>query len=173
MKLVAITLALASAVVAQVSTYPGLLSISLGNVLEHESHNHGFYSCYFLPWLLVANIVFTNRTSARFLIVLLDAKCICASDSFISGIACCLAGVCNADEQNQAVDFARSFCSTQGVTDLPQSVTCTQTPLSNSTTTPTATSTPSAAATPNAGSPVGSGSSAGVYGGLLAVLAML
>ncbi|TGJ88228.1 hypothetical protein E0Z10_g547 [Xylaria hypoxylon] len=103
----------------------------------------------------------------------LDAKCVCASDSFISGIACCLAGVCNADEQKQAVDFARSFCSTQGVTDLPQSVTCAQTPLSNSTTTPTATGAPSVTATPNAGSPAGSGFSAGVYGSLLALLAML
>ncbi|KAI0542872.1 hypothetical protein GGR58DRAFT_496336 [Xylaria digitata] len=147
MKLVTITLALASAVVAQ--DLDALPDCAKNCVTEFTTGNQ-IGDC------------------AR-----LDAKCICASDSFISGIACCLASVCNADEQNQAVDFARSFCSTQGVTDLPQSVTCTQTPLLNSTTTPTTTSTPSATATPNAGSPVGSGFSAGVYGGLVAVLAML
>ncbi|KAI1436609.1 hypothetical protein GGR50DRAFT_197611 [Xylaria sp. CBS 124048] len=54
----------------------------------------------------------------------LDAKCICASSTFISGIACCLAGVCDASDQQQATNFALSFCSTQGVTDLPHSVTC-------------------------------------------------
>ncbi|KAI0450124.1 hypothetical protein F5B21DRAFT_492018 [Xylaria acuta] len=103
-----------------------------------------------------------------------DAKCICASDTFISGIACCLAGVCDVDEQNQAVDFARSFCSTQGVTDLPQSVTCasasgTTTP----TTAPASTTAPTATVTPNAGSPVGLGSNAGFYSCLLAALVML
>ncbi|KAI1755021.1 hypothetical protein F4782DRAFT_430081 [Xylaria castorea] len=104
----------------------------------------------------------------------LDAKCICANDAFINGIACCLAGVCDADDQQSAVDFARSFCSTQGVTNLPQSVTCasasgTTTP----TTAPSSTTTPTAMVTPNAGSPAGLGSSAGFYGGLLAALAML
>ncbi|KAI0437813.1 hypothetical protein F4803DRAFT_555642 [Xylaria telfairii] len=118
----------------------------------------------------------------------LDAKCICANDAFINGIACCLANVCDADKQKQAVDFARSFCSTQGVTDLPQSVTCasasgTSTPTSAlasttasaSTTAPasTTTTTPTTAVTPNAGSPAALGSGAGFYGGLLAALAML
>ncbi|KAI0489552.1 hypothetical protein F4859DRAFT_509138 [Xylaria cf. heliscus] len=93
----------------------------------------------------------------------LDAKCICANDAFINGIACCLAGVCNADEQKQAVDYARSFCSTQGVTDLPQSVTCasaststsgsgTTTPTTAPASTTTTTPTPSATATPNGNS---------------------
>ncbi|KAK5628155.1 hypothetical protein RRF57_003870 [Xylaria bambusicola] len=112
----------------------------------------------------------------------LDAKCICASDTFISGIACCLAGVCNADEQQQAVDFARSFCSTQGVTDLPQSVTCaTASPSSSSlantptsgSATPTVTGTPSVAVTPNAASPAKSGANAGLFGSVLAALAIL
>ncbi|GAW18812.1 hypothetical protein ANO14919_082940 [Xylariales sp. No.14919] len=153
MKLATVALALASAVVAQDL---GALPDCAKNCLSEFTTGNQIGDC------------------AR-----LDAKCICASDSFISGIACCLAGVCNADEQREAVEFARSFCSTQGVTDLPQSVTCTQTPLSNSTTTPTATEAPaatdapSATVTPNAGSPAGSGSNAGVYGGLLALLAML
>ncbi|KAI1365012.1 hypothetical protein F5Y08DRAFT_193456 [Xylaria arbuscula] len=113
----------------------------------------------------------------------LDAKCICASDSFISGIACCLAGVCNADEQEQAVEFARSFCSTQGVTDLPQSVTCaTASPSSSSSaantptsasTTPTVTDTSDTTATPNAASPIGLGANSGLYSGLLVALAIL
>ncbi|KAI0966968.1 hypothetical protein F4678DRAFT_447846 [Xylaria arbuscula] len=124
----------------------------------------------------------------------LDAKCICASDSFITGISCCLAGVCDAADQKAAVDFARSFCGTVGVTDLPQSVTCatassssssssetgTLTSVSNSSTiTPTVTNTsptatgatPSATVTPNAASRAGLG--AGLFGGLLAALAML
>ncbi|KAI1130422.1 hypothetical protein F5Y10DRAFT_263115 [Nemania abortiva] len=107
----------------------------------------------------------------------LDAKCICASDSFISGIACCLAGVCDADDQKKAVDYARSFCSTQGVTDLPQSVTCasasasgTSTAASAATTTAT---TPTVTATPNAGSPTRLGFKTNFCGGLLAALAML
>ncbi|KAI2635217.1 hypothetical protein GGS21DRAFT_517589 [Xylaria nigripes] len=104
----------------------------------------------------------------------LDAKCICASNSFINGIACCLAGVCDAKDQQQAVDFARNFCSTQGVTNLPQSVTCAS-PSSTNTSTATSASTPSATVTPNAGSPAaaGLGSSGAIYGGLLAALAML
>ncbi|GAP90503.1 putative extracellular membrane 8-cysteine CFEM [Rosellinia necatrix] len=123
----------------------------------------------------------------------LDAKCICASDSFISGIACCLAEVCDADDQQAAVDYARTFCSTQGVTDLPQSVTCataagtstspttaptsgatTASSPSSTTTTTTSTTTPTSAVTPNAAAPAGLGSSnANLYGGLLAALAML
>lgn len=107
----------------------------------------------------------------------LDAKCICASDTFISGIACCLAGVCDADAQAQAVDFARTFCSTQGVTDLPQSVTCA---TASGTGTPTAaptstavTTTPSASVTPNAAPAAGPGRGASLCGGLLAALVML
>ncbi|KAI1423046.1 hypothetical protein F5Y12DRAFT_558299 [Xylaria sp. FL1777] len=117
----------------------------------------------------------------------LDAKCICASDSFISGIACCLAGVCDADDQTQAVNFARNFCATVGVTDLPQSVTCastasaspspspsssggTSTPTTTATPTPTVTEAPGATATPNVAA---SGLGAGLCGGLLAALAML
>ncbi|KAI8956341.1 hypothetical protein F4801DRAFT_12956 [Xylaria longipes] len=108
----------------------------------------------------------------------LDAKCICANNAFINGIACCLAGVCDADDQKKAVDFARSFCSTQGVTDLPQSVTCastsgTTTPTTGPASTTTSTTIPAATVTPNAGSPAGLVSGAGFYGGLLAALAML
>ncbi|KAI0109595.1 hypothetical protein GGR51DRAFT_100525 [Nemania sp. FL0031] len=111
----------------------------------------------------------------------LDAKCICASDSFISGIACCLVGVCNTDDQKKAVDYARNFCSTQGVTDLPQSVTCASASASSSgtatttaaTAATTTTSTPTDTATPNAALQVGLGYKANFCGGLLAALAML
>ncbi|KAI0879296.1 hypothetical protein GGS24DRAFT_440350 [Hypoxylon argillaceum] len=107
----------------------------------------------------------------------LDAKCICASDSFISGIACCLAGVCDAADQKQAVDYARSFCSTQGVTDLPQSVTCASASgtaaASTSSTTTASTTVPTVAATPNAGALAGMGSKVSFCGGLLAALAVL
>ncbi|KAI0526125.1 hypothetical protein F5B22DRAFT_269768 [Xylaria bambusicola] len=158
MKLVAILLAFASIVVTQ----------DLGNLPDCAK------SC-------LAEYTTGNKIGdcAR-----LDAKCICASDTFISGIACCLAGVCNADEQQQAVDFARSFCSTQGVTDLPQSVTCaTASPSSSSSspastptsgsTNPTVAGTPSATVTPNAALPSKSGANAGLFGGVLAALAML
>ncbi|KAI0196254.1 hypothetical protein EV127DRAFT_477167 [Xylaria flabelliformis] len=151
MKLAIVTLALASGIVAQDL---GALPDCAKDCLAKYTTGNQIGSC------------------AR-----LDAKCICANNDFINGIACCLAGVCDADEQNKAVDFARSFCSTQGVTNLPQSVTCasassgttTPTTAPSSTTTPTETAT----VTPNAGCPAGLGSSAGFYGGLLAALAML
>ncbi|KAI0206182.1 hypothetical protein F4808DRAFT_454956 [Astrocystis sublimbata] len=92
----------------------------------------------------------------------LDAKCICSSDSFINGIACCLAGVCDADDQKKAVT-----CSSVSATSTPHP--------STQNTSPTSTETPSPTAdvTPNVGSPAGFGSNTGFYGGLLAVLALL
>ncbi|KAI1197487.1 hypothetical protein F5X97DRAFT_176011 [Nemania serpens] len=104
----------------------------------------------------------------------LNAKCICTSDAFLGGIACCLAGLCDADEQKQAVDYARSFCSTQGVTDLPQSVTCAT--ASETADTPATASAPTvttATVTPNAGASAVLGCNANFYGGLLAALALL
>ena len=49
----------------------------------------------------------------------IDAKCICANPSFISGIACCLASACNPADQQTATTFALNFCKTVGVTGLP------------------------------------------------------
>ncbi|KAI8629273.1 hypothetical protein F5Y19DRAFT_95634 [Xylariaceae sp. FL1651] len=104
----------------------------------------------------------------------LDAKCICSSSSFINGIACCLAGVCNAADQQSAVNYAVNFCDTQGVTNLPTSVTCVSS-SATSTTAPASSTTapPATTATPNFGVPVGLGSNANLCGGLLAALAML
>ncbi|KAI3331850.1 hypothetical protein HD806DRAFT_172020 [Xylariaceae sp. AK1471] len=153
MKPAIFTFALASAVVAQdLGTLPGCAK----NCLAEFTTGNSIGNC------------------ARF-----DAKCICASDSFINGIACCLAGVCDADDQKAAVDFARSFCSTQGVTDLPQSVTCvsaagtsTSAPVSSTSaaTATTTTTSPTAAATPNVGSPARLGLGANI---LVAALVML
>ncbi|KAI0430936.1 hypothetical protein F5Y09DRAFT_210492 [Xylaria sp. FL1042] len=172
MKFVTITLALVSAVVAQDL---GALPDCAKNCLTQYTVGDEIGDC------------------AR-----LDAKCICASDAFIDGIACCLASVCDAADQQAAVTYARSFCATVGVTDLPQSVTCATTSPSSggsgtsSTPVPTvsaaATTTttqggsgstsattdaaPSATVTPNAAG-LGVVGSAGFYGGLLAALAIL
>ncbi|KAI1351141.1 hypothetical protein F5Y01DRAFT_283529 [Xylaria sp. FL0043] len=153
MKFVTITLALASAVVAQDL---GALPDCAKNCLAQYTTGNQIGDC--------------ER---------LDAKCICASDTFISGIACCLAGVCDAADQQAAVNFARSFCGTVGVTDLPQSVTCATASGASITPAPTtqggssSTSTPTAATvTPNAAGP-GVADSIGVCGALLAALAIL
>ncbi|KAI0815648.1 hypothetical protein GGR55DRAFT_675265 [Xylaria sp. FL0064] len=159
MKFVTITLVLASAVVAQDL---GALPDCAKNCLAQYTTGNQIGNC------------------AR-----LDAKCICASDTFISGIACCLAGVCDAADQQAAVNFARSFCGTVGVTDLPQSVTCATASGASNTPAPTtaattttqggsdSTSTPAAATvTPNAARP-GVADNIGVCGALLAALAIL
>ncbi|KAI1814749.1 hypothetical protein GGS20DRAFT_585238 [Poronia punctata] len=102
----------------------------------------------------------------------LNAKCICSSDSFLDNIACCLADACEPDDQKKAVDFALSFCSTQGVANLPKSVTCataastTQTPTQSSTQAP-------ASPSPSSGAAVGSVLGGHICGGLLAALAMM
>lgn len=53
----------------------------------------------------------------------LDAKCICSNASFLSNIACCLASVCSAADQQAAVVYAKQLCTTQGVT-VPDQVVC-------------------------------------------------
>ncbi|KAH8815025.1 hypothetical protein F5884DRAFT_817464 [Xylogone sp. PMI_703] len=54
----------------------------------------------------------------------LDTKCICSSSSFLSDIACCLAGVCSPDDQVAATNYAKTICKTGGVTNLPDAVSC-------------------------------------------------
>lgn len=116
----------------------------------------------------------------------LDAKCICGSKSFISGIACCLAGACDAADQKQAVDYALSFCTTQGVTDLPQSVTCataastslTQAPTQSSSSSstqpsPTTTEEPTSSPSPTSGAAANALLGSHICGGLLAAMALL
>ncbi|KAI1327548.1 hypothetical protein F5Y16DRAFT_371605 [Xylariaceae sp. FL0255] len=117
----------------------------------------------------------------------LDAKCICSNNSFISSIACCLSSVCDAADQQAAVNFAVTFCKTQGVT-VPSAVSCatasqtsmstsvaksaTGLPAETSTTTITAAASATATTTPNTGVPSRRSTSAKL-GGLLAVLALI
>ncbi|KAK4130077.1 hypothetical protein BT67DRAFT_446044 [Trichocladium antarcticum] len=54
-----------------------------------------------------------------------NVKCICSNKQFLSEIACCIAPVCNAAEQTEAVNFASQLCKGAGVTDLPTAVSCT------------------------------------------------
>lgn len=117
----------------------------------------------------------------------LDVKCICSSEDFLSGIACCLASACSAADQKTAVQFAASLCQTQGVT-VPSSVSCSTTAMTsmsmtgsmtmtgNATTTATQTSRPAsttpAAASQNVAPKPGAGSGVtGLFGAIIAALA--
>ncbi|RAL63131.1 hypothetical protein DID88_004213 [Monilinia fructigena] len=42
----------------------------------------------------------------------LDIACICSNDSFLSGIACCLAAACEAADEQIAVAYAQNLCKT-------------------------------------------------------------
>ncbi|KAJ9134098.1 hypothetical protein NKR23_g10330 [Pleurostoma richardsiae] len=98
-----------------------------------------------------------------------DPKCICQNQNFLSTIACCLEGVCDASDQAAAVAFAQQICSAQGVS-VPTVVSCTSTSglasgtASSSPATATAATTTSgsasAAATTGASSSGGSSSAA-------------
>ncbi|KAL1864787.1 hypothetical protein VTK73DRAFT_5640 [Phialemonium thermophilum] len=128
-----------------------------------------------------------------------DPKCICADKGFISGIACCLAGVCNEADQAAAVAYAQKLCTAQGVS-VPSAVSCTSTSGataaatgSSSSSSGSASGSGSAAATTTttsaSASGTGSGSgatssstsnpgarqtaAAGLLGGLVAAVAML
>ncbi|PKX95714.1 CFEM domain-containing protein [Aspergillus novofumigatus IBT 16806] len=66
----------------------------------------------------------------------LDVKCICTDSSFISGISCCVLQSCAPDQQQEdahpffptaAVEFANRICRTAGVTNMPQSPSCSNT----------------------------------------------
>ncbi|KAF5544081.1 CFEM domain-containing protein [Fusarium mexicanum] len=109
----------------------------------------------------------------------LDVKCICSNKSFLSGIACCLEDKCNASDQETAVKYAKQICSTAGVTNLPDQVTCDKSAASGSasgTTTPTssASSSQTTPATSSAGGDSGNAAAregaAGVLGVVLAML---
>ncbi|KAG9238635.1 hypothetical protein BJ875DRAFT_450375 [Amylocarpus encephaloides] len=75
----------------------------------------------------------------------INIQCICSSPTFLSGIACCLSGVCSASDQTAAVTFAKNFCSISGVTGLPDSVVCSS--ASSSATSAPASTSPSASST--------------------------
>ncbi|KAL0936538.1 CFEM domain-containing protein [Colletotrichum truncatum] len=113
----------------------------------------------------------------------LDAKCICENSNFLDGIACCLADGCTKAEQEAAVKYAKDICTGAGVS-VPDQVTCksatpsggaqpsgaNQTSSAGQTGSASQTAAPAATNTPNAGSTMGS---AGLLGGLVAVLAAL
>ncbi|KAF7526361.1 hypothetical protein G7054_g10791 [Neopestalotiopsis clavispora] len=81
----------------------------------------------------------------------INAQCICSQQSFISGIACCLADVCSAADQQAAVDYAVKFCGSFGVT-VPSAVSCTSTATATGTSTADSSSTGSVTSTGTAGS---------------------
>lgn len=111
----------------------------------------------------------------------LDIKCICSQQTFLSDIACCLAGACDAADQQTAIGYAQNICGTAGVT-VPSSVVCTAnaTTTGNASTSATASATKSTTSsttttTANAGSSAAGlvSTSASVLGALLAALAFL
>lgn len=113
-----------------------------------------------------------------------DAKCICGSQEFITGISCCLADGCNSADQQIAINFAGTFCGGLGVTTLPTTVACatkTAAPSGSSTgvasTTPTgsagAASTASSTKSGNYGPRQTAAPALGAIGGLVAAIAML
>ncbi|KAF9761912.1 hypothetical protein IL306_003632 [Fusarium sp. DS 682] len=108
----------------------------------------------------------------------LDVKCICSNKDFLSGIACCLEDKCDSASKETAVKYAKQICSTAGVNDLPDQVTCNNNTASGSasgTTTPT--SSAGSSQTSAAGSAGGNSGNAaareGAAGVLGVVLAML
>lgn len=79
-----------------------------------------------------------------------DITCICSNKNFLSGIACCLVGVCSAADQQAATEYAQTLCKTNGVTNLPSAVSCASSATQSSTAAPsgsTATSGTSTAST--------------------------
>ncbi|KAF5671794.1 cell wall protein [Fusarium heterosporum] len=113
-----------------------------------------------------------------------DIKCICSNEDFLSGIACCLEEKCDADGKEEAVKYAKQICSTAGVKNLPDEVTCKQSSASGSATdksTATSSSAPSstsdatssassAAASADAGNAASREGATGILGVAMAML---
>ncbi|KAK3670106.1 hypothetical protein LTR78_010046 [Recurvomyces mirabilis] len=53
-----------------------------------------------------------------------DVKCICSDTTLLADLACCVSTACSAADQQNTIDYANSLCAGQGVSDLPQSATC-------------------------------------------------
>lgn len=120
----------------------------------------------------------------------LNVTCICSNQSFLGGVACCLAASCDAADQQAATNFADSLCKANGV-DVPTAVSCTSTAASTGSSTgsqsstsasvaATTSSTPSTTSssattksTSNAGAQYAAGLGAGILGGLAAAAALL
>ncbi|KAF5616651.1 cell wall protein [Fusarium sp. NRRL 52700] len=103
----------------------------------------------------------------------LDVKCICSNKDFLSGIACCLEDKCDASGKEAAVKYAKQICSTAGVTNLPDEVTCDKNAASG-TPTSSASSSQTTPATSSAGGDSGNAAAregaAGVLGVVMAML---
>lgn len=52
-----------------------------------------------------------------------DVKCICSNEEFLDGIACCLEDACDEEGRKAAVNYAKSICTSSGVT-VPDEVVC-------------------------------------------------
>jgi len=114
-----------------------------------------------------------------------DAKCICGSQEFITGISCCLADKCSAADQQLAINFAGTFCGGLGVTTLPTTVACaTKTAAPSGSSTGAASTTPTGSAGPASTNALSSKSGnygprqtaapvLGAIGGLVAAVALL
>ena len=46
---------------------------------------------------------------------------ICSAPDFLSGIACCLAGACGPEDQQEATRFAKDYCELSGVVSTLES----------------------------------------------------
>ncbi|KAL2857747.1 hypothetical protein BJY01DRAFT_242168 [Aspergillus pseudoustus] len=74
---------------------------------------------------------------------LIDIECICGSESFIADMACCVGKTCEKADQDAALDFANGLCEGAGISNLPQTATCTGDSNSTATSTGTTTATES------------------------------
>ncbi|PYH29724.1 CFEM domain-containing protein [Aspergillus neoniger CBS 115656] len=81
----------------------------------------------------------------------IDVNCICSDKSFITGISCCVASTCSAEDQTSALNFAQQICGGAGVTDLPQSASCTSGNTASATLQTTGTTTGASATTTSTG----------------------
>ncbi|KAF4962710.1 hypothetical protein FSARC_9271 [Fusarium sarcochroum] len=105
-----------------------------------------------------------------------DFKCICSNKSFLSGIACCLEKECDKAGRESAVKYAKQICSTAGVKDLPDEVTCDKSAASGSASTPTSSASSSETSSADSSSSTddsGNAASRGAAGVLGVAAAML
>ncbi|KAJ5157519.1 Cell wall protein TIR3 [Penicillium canariense] len=63
----------------------------------------------------------------------LDIQCICADQSFLSDIACCVADKCSQADQETTLKVAKGICASGGVTNLPSTISCPSTASSSGT----------------------------------------
>ncbi|CAL5867697.1 uncharacterized protein PFLUO_LOCUS1916 [Penicillium psychrofluorescens] len=54
----------------------------------------------------------------------LEISCICNAKSFINKMACCIQPACSKADQQKTIEAAKKICAIGGVTDIPNSVVC-------------------------------------------------